>query len=772
MHLLRSLKPSLKHSAILCICAIVYFVLPGKAGTPPPSVLSNGMFAPESPAASASLNSRASENGIFTCTFQVDKAGCAFRILKDFRFCENGLFRFSLTNPPGSDVSLSNAGYVLFSELKEYSESEVTLHCYAKNGLKIFSKFFNNAQLFEFSPRGNLLGIGNSPELIIIDLSSGKTTPLPCRKCWQFAISADESYVVVACENEIVVFTQGMRTASVATGMAYTRKVSISLDSRSVAVIDKKILRVFSLPGLMPLFSDTLTGSYSFRDLRIAGNTVWAGVHYRDETASNGYLKTYDLSNGSSKLELKSPAERLRDRSSLDLPGLQKSSAAKVTAYPQIPWPFSPQNQPHMIWNNYEALNTATDGDTAGAYLHQGVDMHCPAYTRVYAVMDGIVKCRLTFASNPSIYWRIATAEAQDTGWSNGWLYAHLVQTTIQFDVGDTVRLGDYIAQIVPWDNVGGHIHFARIRDHGRVWTYAAPADEWGILYNPELSLTPMGDTKAPVIMQARPSISKFAYCRNETVTYLAPNNLTGDIDIIVKCFDTIGTSDFRQPAFAIYYWIKRRDNGVMAKDTTRGEWRNHYYPMYEATEYHPWALLQFKVDRTNFSPGGWFTRSRPFAHIITNRCGDSIITLGNRDSSLHTNIYARTWHRLFVKVCDASGNCTVDSEDVYFAGGVGVSGDQSTAQKIHGLQAIPGHSSSGLKIFYTLPEAGEMLLGLYDLAGNEVAVPVQGFGKAGNYSVNWDGSGKQGYPLGYGTYLCVLKTKHLTEVRTISYCR
>ncbi len=747
---------------------IIFFAIQSHALTPPSSVYSNGIFVPQFINTSDDLTHRISENGIFTCSFEVVNANGRTRQLRNFRCYEKGVLKCALSEPPGSDILLSDACFILFCDPAGISESEMNLYCYAAGtGKRIFSRHLINSELYGFSPKGTSFGIGSSSELDVIDLSTGNTVTYTFTKGWQFAISDDESFVVVACENELVLFSRanGGRAGSIPTGMAYTRKMSISPDGKSVAVVDKKNLRVYSLPGLTPLFNDALTGNYSFNDVRIDGTSLWAGVQYRDESIAKGFLKTYNITDRNSLFVLK--ASMPIDRQKCGLP-------KTVTAgpYPQIPWPFAPQNQPHMIWNNYECLNTDVNGDTAAAYLHQGVDMHCPAYTNEYAIMDGIVKCRLTFASNPTIYWRIATAEKQDTGWSTGWLYAHLVQSTIQFNVGDTVHQGDYIAQIVPWDDVGGHTHFARIRDHGQVWTYNAPSDEWGIVYNPELSLTPMGDTKAPIILQARPGISKFAYCRNETFTYLAPNNLTGDIDIIVNCFDTIGTSDFRQPAFAIYYWIKRRDNNQMVKDTMRGEWRNHSYPMYETTEYHPWAELQYKVDRANFSPGGWFNRVRTFAHIITNRCGDSVMTLGNRDSSLHTNLFARTWHRLFVKVCDASGNCTVDSEDVYFAGGVGVSGDQPRAQEIHTLHVVAGRSFPGLKISYTLPEAGEISLKLYDFTGIEVATLAQGTFQSGNHSMYWDGSGKKGCALGYGTYLFVLKSKNLTSVQKIAYCK
>ena len=129
----------------------------------------------------------------------------------------------------------------------------------------------------------------------------------------------------------------------------------------------------------------------------------------------------------------------------------------------------------------------------------------------------------------------------------------------IQVDVGDEITQGDYIGEIIPWEVVGGHIHFARIRDQGTVWSY--DDDEWGLPFNPEVALEPKGDGTPPVIVTAIQGESKFAYCRNETSTYLDTGNINGDIDIIVKLYDIVGSSEYNQPAFALYYWIKRIDN-------------------------------------------------------------------------------------------------------------------------------------------------------------------------------------------------------------------
>ena len=63
-----------------------------------------------------------------------------------------------------------------------------------------------------------------------------------------------------------------------------------------------------------------------------------------------------------------------------------------------------------------------------------------------YSVIDGYVKLVLTIGG--ASYWRIAVSDTQSAGRSDGWLSAHLIESTIQFDVGDTVQVHDYIGDI------------------------------------------------------------------------------------------------------------------------------------------------------------------------------------------------------------------------------------------------------------------------------------------------------------------------------------
>lgn len=720
------------------------------------SVYSNGVFITASDRAISS-GRRVSENGIFTCKFNVTAKGPTVRSLKNFEFYENGKLLFSLDKIPGSDISISNAGYVLLFEPGDYGTC--IIHCYNKNGKKLFVKIFNYAQLFGFSQKGNLFGVGTDKKLEVIGLSSGKTTCY--KKGWQFDISQDETMVAVAHEGGITVYSNGKSTGEINTDMVYTRKIKLSPDNKRVGVIDKRNLHVYSLPDCKLTYSDILTGENSFRDLTLDNETVWAGVHFRGEKLSKGILKTYHLITDEITEEIQ--AVEPIDRQIIDKTKYKAKN--KNSKYPVIPWPFSPQDQAHTLWNNYEGLNTDSDGNISMAYLHQGLDIYCTAGTRTYAVADGFVKCRLTLYGQ-DIYWRIAHSEEQVSGWSDGWLYAHLDKNTIQVDVGDEITQGDYIGEIIPWEVVGGHIHFARIRDQGTVWSY--DDDEWGLPFNPEVALEPKGDGTPPVIVTAIQGESKFAYCRNETSTYLDTGNINGDIDIIVKLYDIVGSSEYYQPAFALYYWIKRIDNNKLIVDTTLAQIRNHSYPYFDYSHFKTFARVLYKMDNT-FQPGGWFTKTKKYAHVLTNNNGDSLITEDEKDSCLHTANYGDGWHRVYVEAFDAAGNSVVDSEDVYFDNGVTelISDNQIPISEFFLGQNFPSRFSSFTNIQFGMPKTAYVSLIIYDLSGNEIKTLVSGIFQGWKlHTVKWDGSNKAGQRVNSGIYVYKLKADDFTTTR------
>ena len=59
---------------------------------------------------------------------------------------------------------------------------------------------------------------------------------------------------------------------------------------------------------------------------------------------------------------------------------------------------------------------------------------------------------------------------------------------------------------------------------------------------------------------------------------YLHPDSLFGEIDIIVKVVDYVGTSNYQQPAYSTWYTVKKVANGEIIKPRTLGHILNHSF--------------------------------------------------------------------------------------------------------------------------------------------------------------------------------------------------
>ena len=360
-------------------------------------------------------------------------------------------------------------------------------------------------------------------------------------------IDDQNDFVTVASAGKIMIYENSNLLTSVQTGIELPRKVIISSSNNIVGVIDKFNLRVYSLINNNLVFEDKIGGDLSFRDLKIVDNKIIVGIHKRNDEESKGILRVYDL-NGN-QLEAKTgETKRLQKFERINL---EKKSQSN---YDPIPWPFFPFDSMRTVWNHYEQH---MGSNPTSSYLHQGLDLITPIGEPTYSVIDGYVKLVLTIGG--ASYWRTAISDTQIAGRADGWLSAHLIENTIQFDIGDTVQVHDYLGDIIVWSSDWGHIHFVNISDSGLVWYYND--NEWGINFSPILVLQPYPDVTPPEIENVFPW-SKFAIAVNESATYLQPDSLFGEIDIIVKVVDYVGDSEWQQPAYTTWYTVKRVSNG------------------------------------------------------------------------------------------------------------------------------------------------------------------------------------------------------------------
>ncbi len=691
-----------------------------------------------------------SENGIYSCRFDIIAAGDEIRELANFRFYENDQLLYQLKKAPGSDLYISDSGITAFLDHTYHFRNELTVNIYSKSGQAIYSGKFAGAALFGFSPDGNKFGVGTTANLHIISLLEGKSDLL--RKGFQFDISADSDLVAVAVENKILIYTGNRLAKEIQTDYFHTRGLEISPDNKFIAAVDKRHLKVFSLADGVLLFADTLSGPLSYRDLAANNGLILTGIHYRDNTSSRGILREYDYIGNIIM-------ERTESRKAIPVRKRPQQPDDSFLTYDPIPWPFEPYDSVCTVWNYYEQ-HMAYNGSS---YLHQGLDLITPIGEPVYAVCGGVVKCVLTLGG--SSYWRIAISPEQSFGFSNGWLYAHLVQSSIQFDVGDTVAIYDYLGDIVQWYSDWGHIHFVEIRDYGLVWHY--DDNEWGINYNPLLSLRPDTDTIPPVFDDVFEN-SKFAFCGNETSVYQNSDSLYGDIDIIAKIRDLVGDSEWEQPAFETYYWVVGVATGDTVFPRTLGQILNHAYNFYSVDPFIEWATVIYKRDNI-LIPSDWMNTRRDYYHIMTNNNGDSLIELSEKQLAFHTDNYTDGDYRIFIEARDEYGNSTIDSMDVRFKNGnVGVTGrNPGGPRDFYLARNYPNPFNAETMISYTLPNKGMVTLKIYDLMGREIASLVNGIQGPGDYSVLFDAGNHAS-----GVYFSKLESEQHSQTRKLILIR
>ncbi len=665
-----------------------------------------------------------SENGIFKAKYETGRVTDEMREIKNFQLFENETLSFSLDYLPGSDIYISNSGYVAVMDMKFHFKQELTVHIYNSYGEFVLSKTFRYASLFGFSPKGKQFVVGTDKFLNIISLNGQKDYRL--ESCSKFAFSPDEEYLATAKEGQLNIYHNFKLTGTLNTGLFYPRGIAISAGNDFVSVIGKKILKTYSVKNNKEIFSKHLPDNFSFRDIRTENNLILSGVHYRNNGISKGILNVYDFQGG----QIAEEEHAAKTFSTFENKSVKTKSNGD---YESIPWPFVPFDEVHTVWNHYEQHMGNGSGDWS--YLHQGLDIITPVNEPAYAVQEGWVKLVLTLGGD--IYWRVAISPEQVSGYSDGWLYAHLVESSIQVDVGDYVQLHDYLGDIIHWSADWGHIHFVEIHDQGTIWYY--DDDEWGINFNPLLALDPITDNVAPVIEDFSAN-SKFGFCINETSTYLTPDSLYGDIDIIAKISDYHGDSPWEQPAYRTYYWIKDISQNSIIFPKTLGQILNHQYSFYSGGNYEPYATVMYKKDYNHPSPP-WMNQQRDYYQILTNNNGDSLIDPSEAQLAFPTADYPDGNYRIFIEAWDEFGNSVLDSTDVIFDNYLTGIDNQNPFSKNIETTCFPNPASGICTIAYTIPQEyeGYVSITLLDSKMSTVKILSEGYVKKGTnkYSFN-----------------------------------
>ena len=285
----------------------------------------------------------------------------------------------------------------------------------------------------------------------------------------------------------------------------------------------------------------------------------------------------------------------------------------------QINWPMQPFDQQAPIGNSYGEYQNYG----GSAYLHPGIDVMKPAGTFVYAVKSGYVKAVLT--TSASLHWRVAIGDLAGSVECDGWLYAHLEQSSIQVTEGEYVAAGQFLGELVYWPVAGfHHLHFVKIRRYGLTWN-----SDWDFVGNPMDELAVIDDVDPPEIIPVDLT-QKFAFCVDNSSTYFAPGQaLSGAVDIIARVHDAVVHPTWKltpdQITYEIYNDVQATGEIVSFAFTGELFWDQN-------------VDIIYRDDATYQTYGDY--GSRIYYFIVTNTDGDSVVEASDAAGAWNTLDY------------------------------------------------------------------------------------------------------------------------------------
>jgi len=414
-----------------------------------------------------------------------------------------------------------------------------------------------------------------------------------------------------------------------------------------------------------------------------------------------------------------------------------------------IPSPlnYGEEYYPFHIGNSYAALQEYGQA----LYMHPGVDFLGDDYQEVYAVKDGFVKAVIT--TGGAAYWRIAIANENTPDEVDGYLYAHLNENSITVAVGDTVYTGDLLGTLFDWTVAEfTHIHFARLSHAGEVWDGA-----WWTIDSPQIDFTNVCDTIPPQF-ELTQGDNYFAF-RNEAGEYLDDGALTGEFDIISKCRDYCN-SPWAQGPYDMWFTVA----SAFSPDVILYEHPHLGWDM--PTDVYNFGQYSFMCVNTFYSRDAELFSTVGYDyieayHLVTNVDENPEITAEDALQMFDSAQFADGLYMIYVHARDQSLNESEASMLVTFSNGVG--SDETEIPEITdiALNNYPNPFNPCTRFSFELPEAGSVLLSIYNSNGQKVIDLVDGILDSGEFIFDWNGEDELGALQSSGVYLYKLHYKN-----------
>jgi hypothetical protein len=301
-------------------------------------------------------------------------------------------------------------------------------------------------------------------------------------------------------------------------------------------------------------------------------------------------------------------------------------------------WPMGPGDQPDPLGNNYGEYQNYG----GSPYYHDGLDTLSTPGDNVYSVSNGYVVLKQNYEP---YYSGIMIADTY--GNDKGWLYWHITYSTMPFNVGEQVKIDDYIGSIATWPVAEfHHCHFTQMQFTG----------SWYVpIGNPLEFMVPDTDSDSPTFANAYYN-DMFAFRTNtiNSPVYLDPTNLSGQVDIVALIRDKVGHPTWNLSPYEIEYWIKG-ELGQVPPTTTVKFTGNMPSDSTVSTIYSDDTVCDSKGDYN----------ARDFYFIITNTDGNGIVESTDEPYCWDTTTVPDGLYTVYVSANDEYGNSTIAQMDV-----------------------------------------------------------------------------------------------------------
>jgi len=623
-------------------------------------------------------------------------------------FIENSEYYINIDEKTliGNSLIEINNGYLTLTG--EHDNIPTWLRVYSKNGKQLFHKEFNKVINISISENGKFAVFFNGNILQVLDIARLQLSSF--ERSIQFAVNNSGIPIFVDQDNKIHFQDQLLSVDENIHAALFQNKTPLIVTERSIYNIEKEPQKIYTFPE-------------NIFDAKIIENSLYLVI----KNNSNYKLLKF---NNSKNIE------------QIDEINFERSSN-RIHEPIYAPLNYGEEDFPFPIGNSYAEIQQY--GTTP--YLHPGVDYMGDDFQEVYAVHDGFVKAVLTTGGAP--YWRVAIANEDIPEETQGYLYAHLNQSSITVNYGDEVVAGDLLGTLYPWGYYDfTHIHFARVFCTGAQWY-----GDWWTTENNLLDVINIQDTIPPIFEDTFLG-QRFAF-RNIAGDYLDPLNLSSEFDIIVKCHD-IANSDWRIDLHDLSYSLHPISN----PDSTIFEQFSYVYD-FDLDTYHSGIVDNmilntiYSRDATCNSIGNYDFRE--YYHIITNSNGDSLITEEDAAESFDSSQFPDNYYYFKVTARDACLNTTIDSMLVYFNNGINNSEDHQLQTTNYQLNNYPNpfNPSTTISFELTAKDARDAKIEIYNLKGQK----IRKFLIFNNQSsIEWDGTDDNNKQASSGIYFYKLR--------------